>query len=123
MKKQIFFAGYFLLILSLFPASSKASHLWGADITWKRTGTDTFLVYLTVYRDCEGIPLTDQSVTIFDCKGRTVSNIARSKRIYGADVTPVCKSSCTRCGKVLNSSPGNTSCKFQYGIEKFVYEN
>ena len=122
MKKQIFFAGYFLLILSLFPASSKASHLWGADITWKRTGTDTFLVYLTVYRDCEGIPLTDQSVTIFDCKGRTVSNIARSKRIYGADVTPVCKSSCTRCGKVLNSSPGNTSCKFQYGIEKFVYE-
>ena len=121
MKNLLIRAIYLLVFIS--PQFSKAaSGTYGADISWKKTGVDTYLVSLTVFRDCSGINLDDQIVTILDCTGKVVKNIASSKRVYGADITPVCKKSCSQCGTTLNTYPGNTSCKFQYGIEKFIYQ-
>ena len=120
MKKQILFAGF--LLLMLIPFASKAEDVWGADITWKKTGIDTYLVSLSVYRDCSAGTIDNQGVTILNCKGNVVKNIASATRVYGKDITPVCKTACTQCGSTINTYPGNTSCKFQYGIEKFIYQ-
>ena len=112
---------FFFLFLFLLPGRSFASHLVGGEITWRQLGVDTYLVNIVIYRDCTGIPLSDQDVTVTDCKGNGYTLSTSAKKISAKDITPVCKTSCTQCGKTPNQSPGNTSCKFGYGFEQFVY--
>ena len=121
MKKQLLLAWHFLGILMMIPVLSQASHIAGADISWKETGLDTYVISITVYRDCQGLKLNNPGASVSDCNGKAVS-LTSSSLNYAMDITPVCKKSCTQCGSSPNSSPGNTSCKFQYGIEKFVYQ-
>ncbi len=119
MKKHLFFAGFFLIIFSVLPFSSKASHIMGADMGWKQLGKDTFLITVTVYRDCNGISMPDQTIDLNSGKLTTVTiNTARSK---GIDITPVCKTNCSRCGTKPNTSYGDPTCKFGYGIELFTF--
>ncbi len=56
MKKftQLFIAA---LLLSLFSSlTSQASHLMGGEISWRCTGTGSFIFKMKIYRDCNGIP-------------------------------------------------------------------
>ena len=116
------FATLLFALLMLCGSPAKATHLMGSDIRWQCLGQDTYLVTVVVYRDCQGIPLSDQDITLKDCKLNTITLTTSAKKISAKDITPVCKKSCTQCGKTPNQSPGNTSCKFQYGVEQFVYQ-
>lgn len=87
---------------------TKASHMMGSDITWKCLGGDTFLFTVTVYRDCNGIPLSAGPFEISSsCGTKTVSTTMGP----GLDITPVCKKSCTRCKSL--------GCSFPFGIEQY----
>ena len=121
--KKVKVLSVFLLAYFFFNSFSvKATHLMGSDMGWQSLGGDSFLVTITIYRDCQGIPLSDQDFTVKDCKLNTISLTTTATKKFAKDITPVCKSSCTQCSKKPNQSPGNTSCKFQYGIEMFVYQ-
>jgi hypothetical protein len=114
----LFATALFLLLVN--PAN--ADHLLGGDITWKSMGTDTYLVSLSIYRDCKSISLTDPVMRFTDCSGSPITTGTTAKKILVKNITPICKSACTRCGKNPNQYPGNTSCKFPYGVEKFVFQ-
>ena len=119
--KRILFVLIFLSTL-IFSRQSFASHLMGGDITWQCIGTDSYLVTMTIFRDCNGIPLATQDITVRDCNLDSINTGTSAKKIFARDITPVCTKSCTRCGKSRNQAPGNTSCKFPYGIEMFVFQ-
>ena len=123
MRKQLLQAGYALAIFLIFPFCSMGTHFMGGDIGWKCLGKDTFLINIVIYRDCASVPISDQDITLTDCKRSSVTLPGSIKLISSKDITPVCKGSCTQCGKTTNMNPGNTSCKFGYGIEQFVYQH
>jgi hypothetical protein len=87
----------------------------GGEIAWNTLGADSYLVTLSLYKDCNGQDLTLVSINGVDCKGKAISFINKTKEIFYKDITPVCKKSCTRC-----SMP--TTCKFPYGVQKHVYQ-
>lgn len=105
-----------LFIATLFTSQhGKASHLLGADITYDNVGTDSFLVDLTIYRDCSGGSLISTDINL-GCRSSGSLNNFTKKQIGTAtvtDITPTCDTGCSQCS--------NTSCNFQYGIEKHEY--
>lgn len=99
-----------ILLLSTF-IQANATHMMGADVSWKCKGNDTFIVTITLYRDCNGIPLSPNTLYLspIGCSGSEKEiNSSLSK---GKDITPVCSKSCTRCT--------DPSCSFQFGIEQY----
>ena len=86
---------FLLLIAAISLLSSvkvNATHVMGSDIQWECVGKDSFKIIVTVYRDCNGVPL-----------GRTPINVSSncgSARLTtqmsgGQDITPVCDEQCT----------------------------
>jgi len=102
----------FILFIIL-PLIGKADHFIGSDLTWKCIGQDSFLVSLTIYRDCNGIPMHPIAI-VAKCAstGATITTLNISKP-QGVDITPTCGSSCTRCQ--------TSGCSFPYGIERYVF--
>lgn len=105
-----------IAFLCLFaPHTARATHVMGSDIRWQCLGGDTFLITVTAYRDCNGIPLTGTNLgyqsTDGSCVGTRVS--ANPNVCCGTDITPVCGRSCSRC-------ISNSNCPFPLGIEQFT---
>jgi gliding motility-associated-like protein len=102
-----------LLLLSLTGIySAKASHVMGAEITWTCVGQDSFIVKLVAYRDCNGISMSVHDTINFKCA--TTGVLITSLGITAGtptDITPVCKTSCTRCQSL--------TCSFPYGIQRY----
>lgn len=96
-----------LSLLGSFNAS--ATHVMGSDIQWKCIGKDSFTISITVYRDCNGIQLSNGAFTLASNCGTTRVTGTMSG---GEDITPVCDEQCTRCD--------SRGCTFKYGIQKWV---
>ena len=105
-----------LFIFSLFINISdiKADHIAGSDISWTCVGTDSFMIKMTIYRDCNGIAMSNENLAV-NCKA-TGSNILNKTMAEptGIDITPTCGNSCTRCQ--------NSGCSFPYGIQQYTYQ-
>jgi hypothetical protein len=96
------------LMLLAYPV--RATHVMGSDITMQNLGGDSFLITVNVYRDCKGIPMsTSPIIAAAVCGGWTKS--LSTTLSGGADMTPVCKTSCTRCT--------NSNCSVGFGIERY----
>ena len=110
------FAKKFLLIvysiILLFPFKSEATHIGGADLSYKWIGGDTFELTLTLYRDCSGIAAPN-SVSVnyksLSC-GYNLNVILNKVPGTGTEITKPCSSSSTNC------SGGVTP-----GIQKYEY--
>lgn len=82
-------------VLNLFwllPNNSFGSHVSGGEITYENIGGDTFLINLTLYRDCAGIPLgnANRSVRISSsCTTPTLLSLAL-QNIGGTEVSQIC---------------------------------
>ncbi len=105
----------------------RSSHMLGADIEYTVRNKDTLDIYLTVYKDCKGITLTSPIITLRGIDSSYAYNYGMNLVSCG-DVTPVCKTSCSKCnGSSCNAygypNGSNASCTFPYGIEKLVYKN
>lgn len=107
----------FLLFLgfSLFTGfAARATHLMGGDVAITNLGNDKFAIRVTAYRSCLGIPLGFSPINVKSaCSNYNYSGAAGP--IGGEDITPVCKSGCTRC----NSS----GCNFPFGAQRYYFDD
>jgi len=105
---------FFILscLILFFPNTSKASHLVGAEISWKYLRSDTFLISVTIERDCNGVPMPDQPFFIVPT-GSNIDSYVNTIKTGGLDITPVCKNYCTRCSE--------SSCDFPNGFENYIF--
>jgi len=114
MKKIICPIALFISLL-VFISGIRASHLMSAEIAWSSIGQDSFLIKLTVYTDCNSSNTLGTSPINFKCatSGASITsvNITPGTPI---DITPICKSSCTRCQ--------SAGCSFPYGIHKYTMQ-
>ncbi|NLJ06104.1 MAG: PKD domain-containing protein [Sphingobacteriales bacterium] len=98
----------------IYGSKADANNILGGEITWNQVGKDTFMITLTLYRDCNGNAFGNQQVLV-KCQstGITLDTLIFSA-VSGVDITPVCKTSCSRCD--------SSSCSFIYGIQKYEYK-
>ena len=111
--KRIFLILLISLVLILGSSSVKAYQNAGAGFEWTCIGQDSFLIKLTLYRDCNGMSPGSASIPI-KCAttGSTLTTLSISATTP-IDVTPVCANSCSRCS--------SSSCAFPYGFSEYTY--
>jgi hypothetical protein len=113
MRKQFLLHALIFIMIS-FSLKVKSSSEMGSDITWECVGQDSFLVTLTLYRDCNSTSMDTATINV---KCNTSSQTLQTLRIarpQPIDITPVCESSCSRCD--------SSGCSFPYGIEMYRYQ-
>lgn len=105
--------GLGLLLCLLAPRLGHATHVMGGDITYTCLGNDRYLVRITLYRDCEGIALT-QNADLRLVSATCNENFAvRAPRQSVQELTPVCP-----------SQQAQSSCNggMVPGVEEHIYE-
>ncbi len=117
--KSIFHKGLSIiaLLLSIIMTSERAeaSHVMGADITYRCISNLKFEVIVKFYRDCRGVPFGNPSNdTRVRCASGSGSQIVNLSLVTIRDVTPVCASEPSRC------NPKNTYGTGE-GIEEHTY--
>ena len=97
----------------------KAQEYYASDMGWTCVGRDSFIIQLTVYKDCN----TGPPPGTFDVYLQTYREFYYLGVIFDTltisytasmDVTPTCSSACNRCS--------SSSCTVPYGIQKFQYD-
>ncbi|MEX0967291.1 MAG: PKD domain-containing protein [Bacteroidia bacterium] len=106
---KLFLFAFAMLIFC--PQQTSASHIMGSDIGWKCLGNDSFLITITIYRDCNGVTTSANAIGISGI-GCSFSQSISTTLSSPIDITPICKGNCTRC------IGGSSSCSFPYGIQK-----
>ena len=102
---------FIVLALAGLFQNAKASHMMGADITYKCLGSNKYQITVKMYRDCRGIPIGAPGATI-RCGTTTVGSMG-STEVNVRDVTPTCAGG----GKPCNP-PNTTAGK---GVEEHTY--
>ena len=98
----------------IYGLKADANNILGGEITWNQVGKDSFMITLTLYRDCNGNAFGNQQVLV-KCQstGTTLDTLIFSA-VTGVDITPVCSTQCNKCD--------SSGCTFSYGVQKFVYQ-
>lgn len=107
MKKIVLL--FVFLICSFY---TKASHISGADLTYKWIGGNDWEITFTFYRDCSGVSEDAQALIRFQSTSCSQNFTASLPKIPGTgqEITPVCPTQATTC------SGGSL-----YGIREYVY--
>lgn len=98
--------------MSLFVTrEAQASHVMGSDIVYRCKGNGKYEVVVRVYRDCNGIQVS-QSTVVARCSSTTV-NITAQTKVSVRDITGID----ARC-------PIQSRCSgsFQYGVEEHIWK-
>jgi gliding motility-associated-like protein len=107
------FFNFSLLVFSLllYSECTSASHLLGADMVYKCHGNGLYQITVKVYRDCNGIKISNSPVSIdpLDCKisGQTFTLWQDEIK----DITPVCPSVRSKCDNGT----------YEYGVEEYTF--
>ena len=104
---------YTLLLILLgvtFAIDANASHLAGADLTFECVGQDSFLITLSVYRDCSGINLNGSTRTV-DISSSCFSDFSATlqlQNVGGTEISQLCPDSIglSQCVNSSNPYPG-----------------
>lgn len=101
--------------LSVLSLPSDATRYMGSDISWRCIGQDSYMIKLTILRDCNGayLPGTINVNLKCDPSGYTLTALSLTQG-SPVDITPICGNTCTRCTSY--------SCSFPYGIQKYEYQ-
>jgi gliding motility-associated-like protein len=107
-----------VLFAFLFVGNLKATHMMGADISYRCLGGGKYKIIMKVYRDCQGIAFNNPTFGAF--AGTNGSNTCgqytlSSTRTGIRDVTPVCASGTGPC------NPQNTGFSGE-GVEEHTFE-
>ena len=92
------------------PYCSLADHGLGAEIHYKQLATDTYLVTVIMYRDCNGTTFTNPTVTVTDA---STSKDFTLKTGTTTDITPIAPGGVTRCKSSTST--------FAFGIQQCTY--
>jgi hypothetical protein len=117
LAKRLMFNSLALLGFALFAnvQQAKATHVMGADITYKCIDTLKFEFIIKYYRYCGGVPFGNPSnITKLICTKTGASQGVSLSRTSIRDVTPVCATATKPC------NPSNTS-RTGDGIEEHYY--
>jgi gliding motility-associated-like protein len=110
MKK--FLLSLVLIICCSVFSKTYATHVMGADLTFLCTGPNTYLITLTVYRDCRGVSLGGpMQVNYSSAQCGVNSSITLNQVGPPVDITPTCFVGTDAC----NGGSG-------YGIQKYVFQ-
>ena len=119
MNKIYKFLFFFLIGLVGMITSLKASHMMGADVSYKCLGNGKYKIIAKVYRDCRGIPMGIVSFGAYagtnggnGCGSYTLSGLSRVKI---TDITSRCSTASSPCSP-SNSTTGNQ------GTEEHTFE-
>ncbi|MBT7828125.1 MAG: T9SS type A sorting domain-containing protein [Bacteroidetes bacterium] len=104
---------FLILMLICMNFSSSATHIAGGEMSWTCVGQDSFLVTLTIYRDCNGVQLASANIPVICANTDSVLFNIRINKPSPIDVTPICANGCSRCQ--------TSSCSFPYGIEQYNF--
>lgn len=111
---KVFLLGL-VFMTALGQQSAKATHVMGADITYKCIDTLKYKFTIKYYRDCRGVAFGNPSgATKIKCKSGSGSTGVSLTRTAIRDVTPVCASATNPC------NPKNTYGTGE-GIEEHTY--
>ncbi len=95
--------------------NASATHMMGADFTYRTIGLLKYEVRLTIYRDCAGVPLANPSggTRVYNLAGTTVSMSFTLESI--TDITPTCSGVAKPC------NPPNSRVAGVKGVEEQVW--
>ena len=102
-----------ILLILTFLSSKAEARVIGGHLGYTHIGTDSFLVKLTLYRDCNTIYFSNVEVKVKCASSGTILNTLTLIKPAAIDITPICGNSCTRCDSL--------GCTYPYGIEKYEY--
>lgn len=91
---------YTLLLLIIIGLSSKASHISGGDMnyTWVGPGPDTYLITLNLFRDCDGITMSNsETVTATSTCGGSVTVTLNLTNPGGTEISQLCDNQLSTC--------------------------
>lgn len=109
------------MLLSL--GSLKAGHVIGGDITWVCLPNGQFQFYLTVYRDCNGVPFGSQGGDSDPIEIRNYPTVGSAPLLLPkflvsqTDIT----TQCNAAGPSISCADGNQSNPVAGAIEEFVF--
>ena len=100
------------MFLSLFHLSANATHIAGADLTYKCLGGNDYMITFTFYRDCGGVeaPLS-VTVNLTSSCGEPLFLTLYPIDSTGREVTPTCPQQLTTC------QGGHL-----YGLQQYIYQ-
>ncbi len=106
-----FFFGLYSMIF-LFPMSSTATHISGADLTYRWISGNTYEITLTLYRDCSGIAAPNSVTINYKSASCGSNNNITLNKVSGTglEITQPCSTATTTCNG--GSNPG---------IQKYEY--
>lgn len=92
-----------------------ASHLMAGEITYKNIGKDSFEITVKIYRDCNGIPMSNSPLEV---KTGTCSTFTRPLTLASLkDVTGISP----RCN-ILSKCDTASGNHYAYGIEEYTFK-
>lgn len=101
-----------ILILSGTIQWSRATHLMGAELVYSCLGNNKYLVTVKVYRDCNGIQVSQSNLVVRDGNNNSIQ-VSSQTKLYVRDIT--FESLCSPASRCANGS-------FQYGIEEHAWQ-
>ncbi len=116
-KIALSFFNFFFLFFLVLSTQSIATHIVGADMSYKGIGGNKYIFTLNVYRDCGSLIRLENTQTIYyystSCVIPQDSLVLRTtSQGIGKDISPV-------CNKVKSTCKGGTL----PGVEKFSFED
>ena len=90
----------------------QATHMMGADITYKCLGSNKYLIIIKMYRDCRGVPIGAPG-SIIRCGSNQVGSFTPTE-INVRDVTPTCAGAGKPCNPQNTYGTGT-------GVEEHTY--
>ena len=101
------------LLMLLFRGNSFASHIMGADISYRYVSPFKYHITVKMYRDCSGIPLNNPDIRM-KCLNGNNELVIQYTRTSISDISEHCTKNASPC------YPQNTTAGF--GVEEHVYE-
>ncbi len=105
-----------VLFLTLFfcPRQSKATHAFGAELTYTCIDSNTYVIWYTLYRDCSGIqPSATILINVTNTCGFPTQSFSIGQISSGIDLVPLCP----------QDVPTTCQGGIHIGVQKFVYSD
>lgn len=105
----------FVIVFTLFTSKVNASHVSGADITYKWLSGNQYEVTLNLYRDCSGITVSSTATVYFTstCGGSTSLLVTLTNGTSGTEISQLCTTEIVNSTCNGGSLPGMQQYKFK----------
>lgn len=108
---KVLFRCFTLILTFFFFQQAKATHVMGGEITYKNAGLNKLEVTVTVYRDCNGVALSNSPITIKSDSGNIVYSLPLISITNITGVNPNCPTK-TRC---------DSNATYPHGVEQRIF--